>query len=138
MNMPGFDAEASLGPARGIYRGKAVHLGSSGDFVARLDAVKPQQLGLGGVGTTVGLGDCFGSTEKCIREQCAGLPVKQQGLCRSACAQPSKCDSCPCKCSPNCVRTCQRTCTRGFVSASGSFILLTCRGSCFGDQVAEQ
>lgn len=138
MNMPGFHAEASLGPALGVYRGVAVH-SRSGNTVA----VKPQQLlapriGIGGlgVGGVVGIFDCHGSTQQCIENNCIGLPVKQQGICRSACQQPSKCSGCVCTCSPNCARTCQRTCTRSFTNAAGGFIVLTCRGDCTG--VAQQ
>jgi hypothetical protein len=139
MNIPGFVAESSLGPALGLYRGRAVHFQISGGFVARLDAVKPQQMfGLGlGVENTVGLGDCFGSAGRCITKFCNHLSGKQRAACVIACNQPSKCGGCDCTFTPAGVRTCQRTCTRKSPPGNTFQTRLTCTGSCFGlDELA--
>jgi len=53
MNVPGFNAESSLGPARGVYQGKAVFGGSG------MGAVFLQQFGASSV-----LGR-FGDTRRC-------------------------------------------------------------------------
>lgn len=124
MSMPVFNAEASLGPTMGIYRGKAVHFPISGGFLARLGAVKPQQLF--GFGSLFG-GDCFGSAEQCFETSCSSLPFGPlKAKCHAACQQPSVCGDCRCTCTPDCVRTCQRECTRSTPSA-----ILRCRRSCF-------
>src|SRR5436305_8185099 len=91
MNIPGFDAEASLGPTLGMYRGKAVHSRISGGFVARLDAVKPQQLV--GFGTTIA--DCFGSIDQC-QNLCSHDTPHQKALCLTACKRLSVCEGCRC------------------------------------------
>jgi hypothetical protein len=124
MNLPKFNAEASLGPTTGIYVGKAIHFRISGGVIVRLGAVKPQQLF--GLGSIFG-GDCFGSTDQCIDSFCSLLPPgPQKAKCFAACQQPSVCGDCRCTCTTDCVRTCLRTCTKSTPSD-----ILTCRGSCF-------
>jgi hypothetical protein len=58
MNIPGFAAESSLGPAMGMYTGKAVHFWTNRGFVARITSISPQQLSV--AGTFV---NCVGQTE---------------------------------------------------------------------------
>ncbi len=119
MNMPGFDAESSLGPTKGIYRGKAAHFRISGGFVARLGAIRPQQLF--GFGSIFGR-DCFGSTEQCFQTFCSTVPFgPPKAKCFAACQQPSVCGDCRCT-----FGRCERVCTRSTPSAS-----LKCRRSCF-------
>ncbi len=128
MNLPGFDAEASLGPTLGIYGGKAVQFRISGNFVASLGTVNPQQF-LGGISAVVG--DCFGSTDQCIDRFCStATPGPEKAKCFAACQKSSVCSGCRCSCSPNCNRTCLRECTRSTPSA-----ILRCRGDCFPGSV---
>jgi hypothetical protein len=126
MKMPGFTAASSLDPTMGRYWGNAVHSRISGGFVARLDAVKPQQ----SFGVENTIGNCFGN--KCVEDFCSGLTGQSLAKCKAACAQPSKCGGCSCTCAPNCARTCLRSCTKSTPSA-----FLRCTGPCFGDPVAQ-
>lgn len=126
MNMPGFNAESSLGPAIGFYRGKAVYFG--GSLAAKLGTVQPQQLH--GFGTIFGL-DCFGSVGDCVQNFCNDLTGQDRAKCVAACLKPSVCGGCSCRCAPNCARTCERVCTRSTPSA-----FLRCRGPCFPDVIS--
>lgn len=129
MNLPGFHAESSLGPALGAYRGQAINLKTHGSLVTRLGAVTPAQL-TGRFGVLVP--DCFGSTENCIDNFCSTLEGgPEKAKCFAACEKPSVCGGCDCTCSPNCARTCRRTCTKRTPS-----YVVTCRGSCFPGEVA--
>jgi hypothetical protein len=124
MNVPRFAAEASLGPALGVYRGTAAPPGTA--FAATTAAIEPQQRG--GFGNRFGV-DCFGSADQCENKFCVNLPPgKQRAECFAACQNPSVCSGCQCSCSPNCNRTCGVTCTRRTTSGSA---ILRCTGSCF-------
>lgn len=133
MSLPGFDAESSIGPSKGIYGGRAVHSPGHGGMAAGLGHVHPQQLLGDGLGSIL-FGDCFGSFENCLETYCFGLVGQQRAKCFAACQKPSVCSDCFCSCSPNCIRTCQRECTKSTPS-----VFLRCRGSCFpfGDVFAQ-
>jgi hypothetical protein len=111
MNIPGFGAESSLGPAMGMYMGKSVHFWTNRGFVAGIASISPQQLSLLG---TFPETDCFGDLKTCIRVHCLDVP---DGRCRAACAQPAVCGPCRCTCSPDCTRTCERECRKSVTGA---------------------
>lgn len=125
MKLPQFNAEASLGPTRGVYGGKVVRLRTKTAFAVRTRTIEPQQAF--GVGTIFG-DDCFGSVDQCLDRFCVNLPPgKQRAECFAACRQPSVCSGCSCSCTPDCVRTCEVECTRSTTSGSA---ILRCSGSC--------
>lgn len=76
MNMPGFDAESSLGPTIGRYRGKAVSGG--------LDAggVLPMQEFLALSTLSRNLGLCWGTWRGCYHE---GIPHGRHGYVEWRC-----------------------------------------------------
>jgi hypothetical protein len=124
VSIPGFAAESSLGPALGIYIGKSVHRSSSRGVAADVASISPQQLAEFGAAPG---SDCFGSLRQCIADHCFGndLNPMQAALCRRACSQPAVCG--PCRCSGG---VCERECRKSFVSSSGGFADLFCRGAC--------
>ena len=69
MNLPGFTAEASLGPATGMYIGEPVHFWSSSGFTG---SISPQQLSTLG---TSSRRDCFGSRAQCVADHCIDIDV---------------------------------------------------------------
>jgi hypothetical protein len=127
MNTPGFTAEASLGPAFGLYAGKSDHFRTNRDFIASIASISPQQLSL--LGTLSG-SDCFGSVDQCIADHCDLDDPRQRAACAKACRQPAVCDPCRCRCSPDCTRTCERECHKFLSTGSGGFVDLTCTEPC--------
>jgi hypothetical protein len=127
VNMPGFAAESSLGPAVGTYIGKSAHFWSSGSFAASITSISPQQLSA--FGTSAGRG-CFGSLQQCIADHCfldVDITPRQRILCIRACSQPTVCGSCVCDAGTG---ICERECRRSFVSSSGGFADVYCTGPC--------
>jgi hypothetical protein len=124
VNIPGFAAESSLGPAMGMYMGKSVHCWSSRGVAASIASVSPQQLSVFGISPG---SDCFGSRAQCIADHCAGndLNPRQAILCIRACGQPAVCG--PCRCSAG---TCEHECRKSFLSSSGGFADVFCTGPC--------
>jgi hypothetical protein len=124
MRVPEFAAEASLGPSKINYRGRAIQPRGGGGTAVGSGAMYPQQFLPGGLGS-IFFPDCFGSFDNCLATFCNHLEGKDHAKCFAACQQPSVCDDCVCSCAPNCIRTCQRTCTKSTPSA-----ILRCTGSC--------
>jgi hypothetical protein len=95
MNIPGFAAESSLGPAMGTYIGKSVHFWTNRGFVAGIVSITPQQSSL--LATVIGSG-CFGSVNQCIADHCDLDDPRQRAACQKACKQPAVCTPCRCRC----------------------------------------
>src|SRR5262249_18983317 len=89
MGAPGFTAEATLYQASGHYR-------TGGDFHQAGGALLPAQAS----------SDCFGTTAQCRQNFCDGLTGRERAQCFAACARPTVCGPCVCRCSPDCTRTC--------------------------------
>jgi hypothetical protein len=126
MRIPEFAAEASLGPSKNHYRGRAIHSRGGGATVARSGAMRAQQSLPPGLGSILSP-DCFGSFDDCLARFCNHLEGKAHAVCFAACQKPSVCGGCVCSCGPDCVQTCQNTCTKSTPSDT-----LTCTGSCPG------
>jgi hypothetical protein len=127
MNIPGFAAESSLGPAMGTYIGKSVHFWTNRGFVAGIVSITPQQSSL--LATVIG-SDCFGSVNQCIADHCDLDDPRQRAACQKACKQPAVCTPCRCRCSPDCTRTCEIECHKYLSTGSGGFVDLKCTEPC--------
>ena len=127
MNIPGFSAESSLGPALGMYMGKSVHFWTNRGFVTSIASISPQQLSVPGpfLGS-----DCFGSVDQCIADHCDLDDPRQKAACAKACRQPAVCGPCRCRCSPDCIRTCELECRKSIFTGSGGFVDLRCTQPC--------
>src|SRR5438876_8067982 len=99
MNMPGFSAGFSVYRTDESYR-------MGGTLQGAEALIRPAQFLAP---------DCFGDT--CIADNCLGLIGRAFTNCTHACAAPSRCSPCTCRCDANCNRSCTRTCSRTHLSS---------------------